>query len=106
MTRVYSTLLRLFPADVQFAYGPAMLVDFKHRLATAQGAGRVATAMFMISQVLALVCDAAAERINCLHSHRSFHGRRKPSAGVVRPPNMSKTEWLASEEYKASLRTQ
>jgi hypothetical protein len=101
VTPFFSTLIRLYPADVRYAYGVEMVEDFEQRLRHA--GGRPGRCWCIARAVLSLLCDVAAERVNGLYSHRTFHGRCRPDPGRVRPPNMSKAEWFDSESYAAAL---
>jgi hypothetical protein len=56
--------------------------------------GRLRRVAGVVGRLSSLLADIAVEWANCLYSHRSFHGRARPNAGVVRPPNMSKQEWF------------
>ena len=94
MCAIFKRLMRLYPADVRFAYGDEMLAAFEQGLRTSRPRGRAALATFACRQLVALVCDAAAERVNSLYSHRTFHGRCRPNRAAVRPPNMSVREWF------------
>ena len=96
MLKVYENLIRLYPADVRYAYGDEILRDFTEASAKAAQGSRIRHIVFVVRQFVFLLCDIAAERVNNLYSHRSFHGRRKPDPGVVRPPNMGKGEWFRS----------
>jgi len=102
MKRSYGTLLRLYPDDVRFAYGDEMRRDFEVRWACARERRWYTAAAVLVSQVLYVVCDAAAERANALYSHRTFHGRCRPDPGSVRPPNMGKHEWFRSDSRNLS----
>lgn len=93
--RIYRWLLRLYPSDVRYAYGREMQQAFGRQVAMWRGCGRVALTLGVMRVVGALLIDAAAERTSTLYSHRSFHGPRTPDLGVVRPPNVSKTEWFS-----------
>lgn len=92
--RAYTWLLRLYPEDVRYAYECEMRDDFARRLAAACQTGNLAVARTVIVGISGLLIDVAAQRAHTLYSHRSFHGRRRPDPGVVRPPNMSKGEWF------------
>ena len=94
MTRAYRQLIRLYPEDIRFAYGDEMAADFEEGLGRGRRRGQAAHAVYVVWRLLVLFCDAAAERVSSLYSHRSFHGRCEPDFGVVRPPNMGKKEWF------------
>ena len=94
MTKLFALLTRLYPFDVRYAYGDEMVADFDSRLAITRDRGALATCRLVAVQFMALMCDAAVERIQSLYSHRTFHGRCQPDLGVVRPPNMGKAEWF------------
>ena len=95
--------MRLYPDDVRFSYGDEMVSDFDRRFADARKRGWPALAAFFARGVLFVLCDAAAERVNTLYSHRTFHGRCRPNPTAVRPPNMGKQEWFRSDAYDASI---
>src|SRR5205085_4411458 len=97
MRNGYKKLIRLYPADVRFAYGDQMVRDFEQGFAATRPRGLAALSAFVVRQLIVLLCDAAAERVNSFYSHRSFHGRCQPNSGVVRPPNMGKKEWFGSD---------
>jgi hypothetical protein len=93
MVAVFKTVLRLYPQDIRFAYGDEMIGGF----AAGVGAMRrrpLGRVTYALTQFTLLILDIAAERVSSLYSHRSFHGRRAPDLGVVRPPNMGKDEWF------------
>ena len=94
MLRAYGRLIRMYPEDVRFAYGKEMLADLERGHADRRRQGPLALSGFVCARLLNLLIDVAAERVNALHSHRSFHGRGRPNPGVVRPPNMGKKEWF------------
>ena len=94
--RLYERLIRLYPEDVQFAYGQEMLAELRREHAERRGHGWVRLIGFLGSLVAPTLMDVLVERANNLYSHRSFHGRGKPNAGVVRPPNMGKKEWFGA----------
>ena len=95
---VYSFLIRLYPGDVRFAYGEEMVDALRRDHARCRELGVPRLAMFVSWTVITTLVDVAAERVNALYSHRSFHGRGKPDSGVVRPPNMGKRECFDSQE--------
>src|SRR3954469_2787819 len=97
MLSAYKKLLGLYPADVRFAYGEQMISDFNLGLTLSRQRGLAFSAAFLSRHLIFLLCDAAAERVNSLYSHRSFHGRCQPNPGVVRPPNMGKSEWFGRD---------
>ncbi len=93
--RAREWLIGLYPDDVRFAYGREMVADLAGRHEQARVRGRLALARFVCCSSIALLVDVAVERLGALTaSHRSFHGRRRPDPGVVRPPNMGKKEWF------------
>lgn len=96
--RLYDLLIRLYPEDVRFAYGEEMLDALERGHVDARRQGRLRLAAFVAARVTSTLADIAAERVNALYSHRSFHTRGKPNPGVVRPPNMSKGEWFGRSE--------
>jgi len=93
----YERLVGLYPADVRFAYGAEMLDGWRRGHAERRARGRLRLAAFVARSTASTLLDALAERVNLLYSHRSFHTRGKPNAGVVRPPNMSKREWFGMQ---------
>ena len=95
MLRVHRGVLRLYPSHVRAVYGAEMEADFATRLRMRRG--RLARTLLMGRELLRILPDAAAERVALLSSHPSFHGRRPPDAGVVRPPNAGKAEWFGRE---------
>jgi len=90
----YERLIGFYPEDVQFAYGQEMLAELSREHNERRGQGFLRLAGFVGSRVASMLIDVVVERANNLYSHRSFHGRGKPNAGVVRPPNMGKKEWF------------
>jgi len=106
MTKMYKKLMRLYPEDIRFAYEGEMVCDFKNGFALARQRGWAAVTAFVSGRFLFLPFDAAAERLNTLYSHRTFHGRCRPNPGTVRPPNMGKQEWFRSDAYEAGLKSQ
>lgn len=98
MLRTYRRVLRLYPPHVRAVYGAEMEADFAARLRMRRG--RLARALLMGRELLLIVPDAAAERVALLSSHPSFHGRRPPDPGVVRPPNAGKEEWFGYTSKK------
>ena len=74
-----------------------MQESFDRRVGGLRDRGSAALAFIVVLwELVLLVVDVAAERVSVLYSHRSFHGRRRPDLGVVRPPNMSKDEWFGT----------
>ncbi len=98
MTRAYKALLRLYPMDVRESYGDEMVGDYDLGVVENRRRGRLALVRFVAGQLIWSFCDAVVERVSNLYSHRSFHGRCRPSLGVVRPPNMGKREWFYGDE--------
>ena len=94
MLRAYRWLLFLYPLHVRAVYGREMLADYARRLRAAQSSRPAGSLRLLLGEILHVVPDAAAERIAALSSHPSFHGRRPPNFGVVRPPNVGKHEWF------------
>ena len=92
--RIYNALLRLYPADVRFAYGREMRDAYAARRARRRVRGVIAVIAGDTRETLALLVDVLAERVSALYSHRSFHGPRRPDLGMVRPPNVGKSEWF------------
>ena len=101
MIRAYTGLLCLYPADVRFAHGKEMAADFAQGVSGARQRGRIALIVFVAGRIFFLLCDASAERVNSLYSHRTFHGRCRPNPAMVRPPNMGKQEWFQTEAVDA-----
>ena len=94
----YETLLVLYPRDVRESYGDEMVRAYDNGLVESRRHGATAPIRFVARQVMWLFCDAAAERVSNLYSHRSFHGRCRPNMTLVRPPNMGKREWFYGDE--------
>jgi hypothetical protein len=94
----YKTRLALYPVDVRESYGDEMMWAYGHGLMENRRRGPMTLVWFIASHVIWLLCDAAAERVLTLYSHRSFHGRCRPDLSLVRPPNMSKKEWFHSKQ--------
>jgi hypothetical protein len=92
--RLYERLVRLYPADVRFAYGREMIDDLAATYAACRAHGSLRLTSFVARTTLLVLVDVTMEWLNNLYSHRSFHGRRQPDPGVVRPPNMGKQEWF------------
>jgi hypothetical protein len=101
MIPAYTRLLCLYPADVRFAHGKEMAADFAQSVSDARQRGRIALLIFVAGRILFLLCDASAERVNTLYSHRTFHGRCRPNPAMVRPPNMGKQEWFQIDAVDA-----
>jgi hypothetical protein len=73
MLRAYGQLIRMYPEDVRFAYGKEMLADLERGYADRRRQGPLALTGFVCARLLNLLIDVAAERVNALYSHRSFH---------------------------------
>ena len=97
MLRAYRLLLVLYPSHVRAVYGMEMLADYDRRLTVARSVRPAGSLRLLLREILRVVPDAAAERVAALSSHPSFHGRRPPNLGVVRPPNVGKHEWFYGE---------
>ena len=97
VTRMYRRLLRLYPRDIRTLYGDNMVSAFAQQLAACRRRGQIASARFVLGELVRLLPDAAAERIATFGSHHSFHGRRLPDASLVRPPDVGKKEWFFPE---------
>jgi hypothetical protein len=95
MLRTYRGMLRLYPSHVRAVYGAEMEADFGTRLRMRRSG--LARALLVGRELLTILPDAAAERVALLSSHPSFHGRRPPDPGVVRPPNAGKAEWFGRD---------
>jgi hypothetical protein len=91
---LYARLVGLYPGDVRFAYGDDLIADLERRHAACRQAGRLRLTAYAVRSTASVLADVVMEWANCLYSHRSFHGRARPDAGVVRPPNMGKQEWF------------
>jgi hypothetical protein len=102
MTRARAKLLCLYPADVRFAYGEEIAADFAEGISGARRRGWIGLTIFVAGRILFLLCDAAAERVNALYSHRTLHGRCRPNPAMVRPPNMGKQEWFQADSFDAN----
>src|ERR1700730_5941147 len=90
MLRAYGRLIRMYPEDVRFAYGREMLADFERGHAERRRQGPLAFTGFVSARLLNLLIDVAAERVNALYSHRSFHGRVRPTPAMVPPRNLGR----------------
>jgi hypothetical protein len=94
----YETLLVLYPIDVRESYGDEMVSAYNNGLVESRRRGPAAVIRFVAGQMIWLFCEAVAERVSTLYSHRSFHGRCRPNMSLVRPPNMGGREWFYGGE--------
>jgi hypothetical protein len=92
MQRTYRRLLRLYPSHIRTFYGDEMAVGFDSTLDKRRDL--LARIRFLTLSIAALLTDATVQRLWTFGSHPSFSGRCSPDLGVVRPPNMGKSEWF------------
>ena len=90
----YSRLVSLYPDDIRFAYGDEFVLDLRQRHCVDQQASRVRLCTGIARRAVSMLLDISIAWAHGFHSHRSFRGRARPDASVVRPPNMGKQEWF------------
>ena len=85
-------VLRWYPADYRATFANEMQGAFEHLAAERRGSGSLAT--FAIREVAGLVCGAMAEWAAKLTSDRSARGRQLPDPRMMRPPGVTRRDWL------------
>ena len=90
----YSRLVSLYPDDIRFAYEDELVADLQQRHNVDQQVSPVRLCIGIAKRTVSTLFDISIARAHCIYSHRSFRGRARPDASVVRPPNMGKQEWF------------
>jgi hypothetical protein len=97
-SRIYRTLLRLYPKDYQFQFEAEMRDAFQMALQEHQHCGQLIVARFVVSEFASLICGACAEWCAKLTTDSSVRARYLPDLRMMPFP------WVPSASRSALLR--
>lgn len=95
MTRVYETLLRLYPADYKAAFAAEMVNVFERAAHKSRKQGWSSYIRFPAAELSGLIRGACREWIAKLTTDSSVRGRCLPDLRMMRPPGVPRELWFA-----------
>jgi hypothetical protein len=95
LSRVYRSLLRLYPNDYQARFAAEMLHSFEHAVEERRGQDRWIAICFIRSEFCDAIAGAAAEWVSKWTTDPSVRGRCLPDVRMMRPPGVPRELWFA-----------
>jgi hypothetical protein len=88
ITRVYRSLLGLYPRDYRALFAAEMVTAFEQGCEERRGHGRTALVRFTVAELAGLAASAGAEWIAKLTTNSAVRGRCLPDRMRMRPPGV------------------
>jgi hypothetical protein len=95
LLRIYTLMLRLYPADYRARFAAEMFGAFQAAAADQSHRGTFAPLTFAISELIGLCRSVSAEWIAKLASDAATRGRCLPDCRLMRPAGVTIREWAA-----------
>jgi hypothetical protein len=94
IARAYALMLRLYPADYRAFFQPEMETALQHAAADQRACGWFRFVRLAVGELLGLAIGAGADWMAKLTADRFARGRCLPDVRMMRPPGITRDEWL------------